>query len=349
MLNDLQNIARSIDTLLLNDPYPETVKPDYLRRAVRDYPVRGGKRLRPALVIWCCELLGGSREQALYPAAAAEVYHNWTLVHDDIIDRDDTRRGKPACHITLQNELRGLFQLSDSDAARTGRDFAILAGDLQQGWATDLILRSAEYGVTAEKILQILQKLEKYANNELISGEALDVEFSLRSPETVQEDEVREMIYLKTGALLRFCAETGAILGNGTSEEIARLGRFASAAGMAFQLRDDYLGIFGDFPAFGKAIGGDLREKKTTLLLSKTFSMSSDSGRKTLLSLLGQPQYTQAELETVREIMYDAGEAVREEAQNLADESKEILCSFPASPTRSRLLELVDYLIDRQI
>ena len=87
MLNDLQNIARSIDTLLLNDPYPETVKPDYLRRAVRDYPVRGGKRLRPALVIWCCELLGGSREQALYPAAAAEVYHNWTLVHDDIIDR----------------------------------------------------------------------------------------------------------------------------------------------------------------------------------------------------------------------------------------------------------------------
>ena len=65
MLNDLQNIARSIDTLLLNDPYPETVKPDYLRRAVRDYPVRGGKRLRPALVIWCCELLGGSREQVL--------------------------------------------------------------------------------------------------------------------------------------------------------------------------------------------------------------------------------------------------------------------------------------------
>ena len=143
MLNDLQTIARSIDTLLKQDPFPGTVKPEYLREAVRDYPVRGGKRLRPAIVIWCCELLGGDREQALYPAAAAEVFHNWTLVHDDIIDQDNTRRGKPTCHITLQENLGRRFQLSETEAARSGRDYAILAGDLQQGWATDLILRSA--------------------------------------------------------------------------------------------------------------------------------------------------------------------------------------------------------------
>ena len=348
MLNDLQNIAKDIDSLLLNDPFPETVKPDYLRSAVRDYPVRGGKRLRPALVIWCCELLGGRREEALYPAAAAEVYHNWTLVHDDIIDQDVTRRGKPACHITLQEELKR-FQLSPTDAARSGRDFAILAGDLQQGWATDLILRSAEHGVTAEKILLILRKLEQYANVELISGEALDVEFSLRNVESVPETEVREMIYLKTGALLRFCAETGAVIAGGSSDEIDRLGRFAAAAGMAFQLRDDYLGIFGDFSSFGKAIGGDLREKKATLLLSKSIAMASESEKNTLLSLLGKEEYSAEDLKIVREIMQKAGDAVRQEAQNLADESKQILMSFPDSPARARLLALVDYLIDRQI
>ena len=349
MLNDLQTIARSIDTLLKQDPFPGTVKPEYLREAVRDYPVRGGKRLRPAIVIWCCELLGGDREQALYPAAAAEVFHNWTLVHDDIIDQDNTRRGKPTCHITLQENLGRRFQLSETEAARSGRDYAILAGDLQQGWATDLILRSAACGVSAEKILQILQKLEKYANNELISGEALDVEFSLRPIESVTEDEVREMIYLKTGALLRFCAEAGAVLGGGSDDAVAKLGKFASAAGMAFQLRDDYLGIFGDFSVFGKTIGGDLREKKVTLLLSKTFAQASPADRATLLSMLGKAEYTPDELRTIQEIMQETGLAVQQEAHALADESKQLLLTFPDSPARSRLLALVDYLIDRKI
>ena len=348
MRNDLQNIASQINALLISDSFPESVKPSYLRSAVRDYPARGGKRLRPAIVIWCCELLGGSRQQALYPAAAAEVFHNWTLVHDDVIDQDVTRRGKPSCHISLQTELAERFQLSAADAARSGRDYAILTGDLQQGWATDLILRSAEHGVTAEKILHILQKLEKYANNELISGEALDVEFSLRPPETVSEHEVREMIYLKTGALLRFCAETGAILGNGSLEEIEKLGTFASKAGMAFQLRDDYLGVFGDAAVFGKVIGSDLREKKSTLLLSKTFAQTSADHRKTLLALLGKAEYSARELRTIQEIMAPAADEIRREARQLADESKQILQSFPDTPARTCLLSLADHLITRQ-
>ena len=90
MIDQLRKIAESIDQLLAEDEFPFSIRPDYLAEAVRAYPVRGGKRLRPALLIWSCGLLGGDEAKALYPAAAVEVYHNWTLVHDDIIDRERT-------------------------------------------------------------------------------------------------------------------------------------------------------------------------------------------------------------------------------------------------------------------
>ena len=146
MLEQLGKVSKSIDALLASDGFPKTIRPEYLRTAALDYPLNGGKRLRPAIVIWCCGLLGGTQEQALYPAAAAEVCHNWTLVHDDIIDQDPTRRNRPACHVALMNEVRGRFGLSEDEAARTGRDFAILTGDVQQGWANDLLLRATDHG-----------------------------------------------------------------------------------------------------------------------------------------------------------------------------------------------------------
>ena len=212
MINHLRQIAADIDRLLADDEFPATVRPDYLRDAVRDYPVRGGKRLRPAMLIWSCGLLGGSESAALYPAAAVEVFHNWTLVHDDIIDQDDTRRGAPTSHVKLAAELGGRFSLADDDAERTGRDFAILAGDLQQGWANDLLLRSAEHGVPPEVTVALGRRFQKLANSDLISGEALDVEFSLRELTGLKSQEVRTMLGLKTGALLQFCTEAGAMI-----------------------------------------------------------------------------------------------------------------------------------------
>ena len=118
MIDQLRKIAESIDQLLAEDEFPFSIRPDYLAEAVRAYPVRGGKRLRPALLIWSCGLLGGDEAKALYPAAAVEVYHNWTLVHDDIIDRDDTRRGMPTAHVQLATELQKRFQLSGTGGPR---------------------------------------------------------------------------------------------------------------------------------------------------------------------------------------------------------------------------------------
>ena len=354
MLEQLGKVSKSIDALLASDGFPKTIRPEYLRTAALDYPLNGGKRLRPAIVIWCCGLLGGTQEQALYPAAAAEVCHNWTLVHDDIIDQDPTRRNRPACHVALMNEVRGRFGLSEDEAARTGRDFAILTGDVQQGWANDLLLRATDHGVAPKVVVGLMRRFQELANRDLISGEALDVEFSLRPVESIELDEVREMLMGKTGALLRFCAEAGAMIALETDDpetpEVKKLGEFALAAGNAFQLRDDYLGIFGEFKTLGKPIGGDLREGKATLLLLSALRMADPVARTQLLRMLGRREYTQHDLDIVRGIMVDSGAAgsLNSEAEDLADKARRILNEFPKNKFRTYLLGLVEYLITRE-
>lgn len=354
MINHLRQIAADIDRLLANDEFPATVRPDYLRDAVRDYPVRGGKRLRPAMLIWSCGLLGGSESAALYPAAAVEVFHNWTLVHDDIIDQDDTRRGAPTSHVKLAAELGGKFSLGAGDAERTGRDFAILAGDLQQGWANDLLLRSAEHGVPPEVTVALGRRFQKLANSDLISGEALDVEFSLRELTGLKSQEVRTMLGLKTGALLQFCTEAGAMIALDTADaehpDVRKLSEFALAAGIAFQLRDDYLGIFGVYDSLGKALGNDLREGKATVMLLDTLRLASAADREKLLGYIGRETYSDADLDDVRRIMRDSGAAASNEAEaaRLAEQARNILRSFPDNPYRQHLLDLVNFLIDRE-
>lgn len=354
MIDQLRKIAESIDQLLAEDEFPFSIRPDYLAEAVRAYPVRGGKRLRPALLIWSCGLLGGDEAKALYPAAAVEVYHNWTLVHDDIIDRDDTRRGMPTAHVQLATELQKRFQLSPEQAARAGEDFAILAGDLQQGWANDLLLRSTEHGVPAEVAVALSRNLQKLANRELISGEALDVEFSLRGLAELHPDSLRRMLSGKTSALLEFCTESGGMLAleecNPAREEIVRLGEFAHAAGIAFQLRDDYLGIFGDFQSLGKPLGNDLREGKATILLLETMRMANSADREELQSLIGLPEYSTETLNRVRRIMRDSGAAAATtaEAAQLAEQARNILRGFPDNACRQNMLDLINFLINRE-
>lgn len=354
MINHLRQIAADIDRLLADDEFPATVRPDYLRDAVRDYPVRGGKRLRPAMLIWSCGLLGGSESAALYPAAAVEVFHNWTLVHDDIIDQDDTRRGAPTSHVKLAAELGGKFSLGAGNAERTGRDFAILAGDLQQGWANDLLLRSAEHGVPPEVTVALGRRFQKLANSDLISGEALDVEFSLRKLTGLESQEVRTMLGLKTGALLQFCTEAGAMIALNTADaehpDVRKLSEFALAAGIAFQLRDDYLGIFGVYDSLGKALGNDLREGKATVMLLDTLRLASAADREKLLGYIGRETYSDADLDDVRRIMRDSGAAASNEAEaaRLAEQARNILRSFPDNPYRQHLLDLVNFLIDRE-
>ncbi len=354
MIEHLRKVTAQIDELLRNDPYPDPVLPEYLRNAVRDYPVRGGKRMRPALLIWCAAMLGADERRALYPAAAAEVWHNWTLVHDDIIDQDRVRRGVPTCHVTLGGVVETRFGQETVRAERFGRAFAMLAGDIQQGWANDLLLRSVDHGVPPEVAVALCRNLQKLAARELICGEALDVEFSLRKPETLTPKLIREMLYLKTGALLRFCAESGAMIALGDAdperEEVRKLGEFATAAGVAFQLRDDYLGIYGDFESLGKPLGGDLREGKATILLMTALQKAVPAEREELIRMIGLPELSESELARARQIIYDSGAAAAAtaEAAHLAERARNLLLEFPDNVYRQCLIDMVNFLVTRE-
>lgn len=353
-MNELKKIASVINELIVNDDFPASVEPEYLRATVMDYPARGGKRLRPALLIWCCGLLGGDTETALYPAMAAELFHNWTLVHDDIIDEDNMRRGELTTHESLRVFARDTFDGGDLAADKFGKNFAILAGDIQQGWSLNTILKSAEHGLSAELSLALGKRLLKLGSCQLISGEALDVEFPMRSWQNISSDEVLHMLELKTGALLRFCAEAGAAIALNTCDferkEIKMLGDFASAAGIAFQLQDDWLGVFGDFDKLGKNIASDLASEKPTILLLKSFEKLEPDLQLHLAGMLGLDEYDEDIIEQVRTLMRDCGaEAyVREKAEKFIEQAKEILYQFPDNKYRSFLLELTSFLVNRE-
>ncbi len=355
MRDSLQKIAAVMDEILAADFFPEAVQPAWLAQAVRDYPSRGGKRLRPALVIWCCELLGGEARRALYPAAALEVNHNWTLVHDDIIDQDDFRRNQPTCHVQLTREMAAHFGWTGEDGARMGRNFAILAGDVQQAWAQDLMLRSVESGVAPATAVALARRLALLGNRELVSGEALDVALSMRPVETIAPAEVLTMIEGKTGALLQLAAEVGAMVAldtaDATQEPVRKLGEFAKLCGVAFQLRDDYLGIFGEEAKLGKPLGNDLREAKPTLLLLKSLTRCGAAERRELQGFLHRSGYSEADLRRVRYLMQSCGAAdeVAAEAAALSERALALLHEFPDCPARHCLEELVAYLTRRDL
>ncbi len=353
MRQQLQKIAKIIDRILDQDAFPAGIRPDYLRDAVRDYPLRKGKRLRPALVIWCGTLFdAAAEERLLYPAAAVEVFHNWTLVHDDIIDRDNMRRGEPSCHVRLAEALQR-FSLPEQERKHMASSFAMLAGDLQHAWAIDLLRRSAEKGVRQEVVAGMLANMLHWGDHELISGEALDMELSLRPLESITPEDADTMIDLKTGALLRLAAETGAMAALQTADptvpEVAKIGSFAQHCGRAFQMQDDLLGIYGNEPELGKPVGNDLREAKRTPLLLTALRRLPESGRKMLHALLHHEQYTPEMLQQAQMLIEESGAKtiIEKRIADLAQSCTEELLVFPDNPARSCLLEFTRYLTTR--
>lgn len=351
MREELRKVAEDIQTFIANDSFPTTIEPAYLRRAVIDYPLRGGKRLRPALVLWTCGLLGGDPAKALAAAAAVEIYHNWTLVHDDIIDNDDFRRGQPSTHCALNQYAATMLPTAQKEF---GRNFAILTGDIQQGWAAAMLLKSVECGVSPAVVLAMSRRMHEQLNRELISGEALDVEYSERDIKTITAAEVEKMLYLKTGALLRFCVEVGATIAlddpTYSDSRLKKLALFAANAGVAFQLRDDWLGVFGDAKKLGKPVGADLAEKKPTIMLLKALELLPPHGKAELLALLGKPE-TESSVARARELLCNSGaeDFVIRRAVELTEQAREHLNSFPDNHYRKLLNELLEYLTERNV
>ena len=353
--DELRRVGEEIGDFLKNDPFPEAIRPASLGDAVRDYPGRGGKRIRPALVLWACELFGGDRAQAVPAAAALEIYHNWTLVHDDIIDRDELRRGKPSTHVTVRDYAASSLNASPELAAFFGESFAILAGDVQQGWAVEALASVADRGVEPALALKLVRAMQTKLNRELISGEALDVEFELRDPATVSEAAVMNMINGKTGAIMEFALHCGAAIAKGAYEpgspDFQALTRYAANLAAAFQLQDDMLGVFGDEKVIGKPLCSDFQEAKPTMLYLEAVRRLPAERRPELDALLRLPHYSEADIAAIRAILTETGAAdsVRGSIAALSGLAKNALQPLPGNPWRGMLDTLVDQMLVRSV
>jgi geranylgeranyl diphosphate synthase type II len=219
-----------------------------------------GKRLRPILVILSAKAVGGNSKQVYNAALAVEMLHNFTLVHDDIMDNADLRRGK----LTLHKK----FDLST----------AILAGDSLLAVAYEFLLKDCK--VNAK------QALSSFTTGliEVCEGQSLDTEFEKR--QTVSLNEYIEMIRKKTASLVQMCCEIGAYLGKGNSNDIKALSNYGKYLGIAFQIQDDLLDITADKAEFGKTIGGDLMEGKKTFLFINALQKAEGIDRENLLKVI---------------------------------------------------------------
>ncbi len=329
-------------------------KPADIHDAIYSYIRRRGKALRPLVLLLACGAVGGDEEQAIPAAAAVEVFHTWTLVHDDIIDRDATRRGQPTVHAEYAEHGRAVFGLAEGGATHYGTAVAILAGDSQQSWAYALLSDLTNRGVAPGLILELVERMASWLTPQLLEGEMLDVQYSLAQLDTLTEADVLGMLTKKTGALLEYAAWCGARIGlgpnPGDTEVASRLGRFASLCGTAFQLHDDVLGLTADEAALGKPVGSDLREGKRTLLVYRALSKAAEGERAQLLAALGKPDATAREISDAIQIIKSTG--ALDEISDLANihisQAIAILDTLPDTQERRLLASWAGFLLSRR-
>lgn len=308
----LKETAESVRKYLLDHGLTITTTNDMKDSAVY-YSNLGGKKLRPFAVMTSCGAVGGNPERALPLAAAVELYHTWTLVHDDIIDRDEKRRWGDSVHAKWAKIARDTYRWEKSFADHYGLIIGILAGDLQKGWSIGGLLPLLKYenNVRPEVVLKLIKELDFVTLQLLVDGELDDVIFSKTPISDVDEDKILEMLWKKTGSLYRFCGMSGAMVGLDTDDEkhpiVSKMANFAAQCGLAFQIQDDILGIIGKEDQLGKPAGSDLREGKKTLIIHWAFKNGSPIERERIEKVLGNPVVSVAEVEAAVKDMKHLG------------------------------------------
>jgi len=316
--------------------FREWFKPPDLRDAVFAYLDRGAKRLRPAVLLWSCGAVGGDENAALPAAAGVEMFHTWTLVHDDLIDNDDLRRGGPTVHKLAEDFASANLGYGPQRAQEYGRDIAVLTGDSQHGWTISLFCECArDRGIDPKVMLDIIYHLESYVVNTLIEGETLDVQYSRTPIEALTKDDIVFMLWMKTGVLYEFAARAGAMIGLNSSDEnhpyVSALSRFASQCGTAFQLQDDILGLMGKEAQLGKPIGSDVREGKKTTVVFFALQSATPEQRKFLLSVLGNRDASASDVGKATDLMASLG-AVKKTADLALEHIHRALPELDALP-----------------
>ena len=270
-------ILQQVNDCLAHLPYDR--KPASLYEPVQYVLSLGGKRIRPVLMLLSYNLWREQPEDILMPAIGLETYHNYTLLHDDLMDQADMRRGHQTVH------------------KRWDANKAILSGDSMLVLAYQRVAQ-----VPADKLQQVLD-LFTITALEIGEGQEYDMDFETRND--VTEDEYIEMIRLKTSVLLACALKMGAILADAPQEDIDRLYQVGEQLGLAFQLQDDLLDVYGDPEVFGKAIGGDITSNKKTYMLINAFNRANAAQRQELEQWVMAKEFNRAEKVAAVTRLYD--------------------------------------------
>lgn len=238
-------------------------EPLELYKPIRYTLEQSGKRVRPVLALMAYNLYKECVDEALYPAVAMETYHNYTLIHDDVMDRADIRRGKPTV------------------CAKWGDTAAILSGDTMLLLAYEFLAH-----VSADKLPAALALFTETAK-EVSDGQQYDLDFENR--DLVTEEEYMEMIRLKTSVLIAASLKMGGLVAGAGEADLENLYAYGETMGLAFQLQDDLLDVYGDAAVFGKKIGGDIRCNKKTYLLIKAMELATPEQRAEMQAWMKNP------------------------------------------------------------
>ena len=288
------------------------------------YPLAGGKKLRPFLSMICAGALGAEEKKAMHPGICIELIHNFTLVHDDIMDDDDIRRGRKTLH------------------RKKNMATAINAGDGLFALAFNILSKS---DVDGEKIRDLLNEVSS-AVVKVAEGQEEDMAFE--SSYSISEDEFIEMIDKKTSYLFQASARTGAIVAGASEEEIGYMGDYAKKMGIAFQVQDDYLDLVGDQGEIGKPVGSDIRAGKRTLMVIHALETLEGPKMERLIDIL-ESKNTKEEVTEAIDLLEETGslDYAKKLAENYAKDAKESIEFLPESEYKDILKSLVDFMINR--
>ncbi|MFH1403413.1 MAG: polyprenyl synthetase family protein [Candidatus Altiarchaeota archaeon] len=289
----------------------------------------GGKRIRPCLLLLACEAVGGNPNKVLKAAASVELLHTFTLIHDDIMDHDSERRGRPTVH------------------SLWGEEMAIIVGDTMYSGAFKALVEVRNDGINPELVLNAVDALVE-ANSKLQEGQILDMMFEER--DVVSEEEYLDMVMKKTGSLIEASVRIGSILGGGSGEESSCLSTFGRNTGTAFQIKDDLLDITADQRELGKPVGSDIRKGKKTLIMVHALNNSNPAQRDILLRTLGNEDASDDDVSEVLCVMNETGSIkfAEDKVVQLTEEGRVALGKLDDSDARNSLLKISEYLVERR-
>lgn len=310
---DLRGVEKAIDVEAVASVETVTTIGKYLQQS-------GGKRLRPALLLLCARFSGGGGKTAIQLGAVVEMIHAATLVHDDVIDVAQTRRGRPSANVQWGNHT------------------CVLAGDWLYMQAFQVALRERNFHV-----LDLLISLTQM----MVEGELIQLDRIGRI--NITEADCMELVDRKTACLFTACARLGAVAAGAESAAEDKLGEFAWNLGMAFQLIDDLLDFVSQEDTLGKPVGGDLKEGKVTLPLVYALEKASDTERCLVETVLSDRSYDAVSFAEIFAMVERHGgiQRTRERAQHFTDRARQIVAEFPESPYQRALFTLTDLVTER--